>query len=93
MWMLLDHVGRIVRTGQEQVPHIHLRRTLEARFPGIRTEDVTIVPWRALNGEPSRDSRNRIIKVACIWLAAGSPLPDECPHANFAPIVELELKG
>ena len=75
MWMLLDQDGRVLRTGEESLPHIHLRRIIEARFPGIRTAEVTIVPWRGLDGEPVRDRRNRVIRVACVWLAWGSPAP------------------
>lgn len=92
MWMLLDCGGQIVRTGAEG-PHIHLRRILEARFPGICTSEITVVPWRGLDGEPMRDSRHRIVTVACVWLAEGSPLPDECPQVSTSQVVREKFRG
>lgn len=82
MWMLLDCGGRILRTGEEAVSQIHFRRTLEARFPGICTSELIVVPWRGLDDEPIRDSRGRAVTVVCVLLAAGSFHPGECPRGT-----------
>ena len=92
MWMLLDCGGRILCTGQEG-PHIHLRRILEARFPGICTSELTVVPWRDVYGRPIRDSRRRIVTIACVWLAPGSAFPDECPELRHSQNHQTKIEG
>jgi len=93
MWMLLDCSGRILQTGEEVVSQIHFRRTLEARFPGICTSELIIVPWCGRDGEPMRDSRGRVVTVACGLLAAGSSLPGECSEARHSRIINSKIQG
>ena len=75
IWILFDHEGRVLRTGQEQVAPGSLRSVLESRYPGIRTADLTATPVVGQDGQPLKDPRGRPLQLTCVWLAANSPQP------------------
>lgn len=77
MWLLFDHRGRVVRMGEEAVQHTHIERVLQQRFPGIQVADKTMTPVTDSQGKPIKDSYGRTVKYECVWLAEGSPLPNE----------------
>jgi len=77
IWILLDHEGRVLRTGEEVVDSRALKTVLEARYPGIRTAEITTSPVFARDGKPITNSAGEILQLHCVWLAAGSPNPGE----------------
>jgi hypothetical protein len=77
MWILFDHEGRALRTGEEHFDPAKLRKILEARYPGIRTSDMTVTPILARDGRPIRSSSHEAIQLYCVWLVADSPVPGE----------------
>jgi hypothetical protein len=76
IWILLDHEGRVLRTGQENFKSGRLRQILEKRYPGIRTSDMTATPVVGRDGQTIRDLLGQPFELYCVWLAAGSPLPE-----------------
>ena len=68
LWILFDHEGRVLRTGEEHFQAEHLRTLLEKRYPGIRTIDMTVTPVS--------NSRGRPLQLSCVWLSSDSPLPE-----------------
>jgi hypothetical protein len=68
IWILFDHDGKVLRTGEERFESQDLRKVLETRFPNIRTSDITIAH---VDG-PLRKG----LQLHCVWLANGSPLPE-----------------
>jgi hypothetical protein len=75
VWILFDHEGRVLRTGQEPLEPEHLREVLEQRYPGIQTSDMTATPVVGPNGRPIKDAHGHPLQLTCVWLASGSPLP------------------
>jgi beta-lactamase regulating signal transducer with metallopeptidase domain len=75
LWVLLDHEGHVLLSGQESISPPQWNRTLESRFPGIRTEGVTVTPLTNAAGEPIKDRDGKNLQLHCVWLAPGSPSP------------------
>jgi hypothetical protein len=75
IWILFDHDGHVLRTGEEQFAPGSLRGVLEHRYPGIRTSDLTATPVVGAEGRPLKDPRGRPLQLTCVWLASDSPLP------------------
>jgi hypothetical protein len=75
IWILLDHNGQVVKTGQEHFEPEHLRELLEKRYPGISTSDMTLTPVTGPDGRPLTDPHGRPVQLTCVWLVSGSPLP------------------
>jgi hypothetical protein len=75
IWILLDHDGQVLRTGQESIKFGHLRQILEKRYPGIQTSDMTATPVVGRDGQPIRDMLGQPFQLYCVWLAADSALP------------------
>jgi hypothetical protein len=75
IWILFDHNGQVVRTGQEHFEPEHLRDLLERRYPGISTSDMTLTPVTGPDGRPLADPHGRPLQLTSVWLASGSPLP------------------
>jgi hypothetical protein len=75
LWILFDHDGRVVRTGEEHFALGSLRSILENRYPGIRTSDITATPVVGPDGQPMKDPHGRSLQLTCVWLASDSPLP------------------
>jgi hypothetical protein len=75
IWILLDHQGRVLQTGQEHFKSRRLGQILEERYPGIRTSDMTVTPVVGPDGPTIRDMLGQPFQLYCVWLAAGSPLP------------------
>jgi hypothetical protein len=75
IWILFDHEGKILRTGQEHFAPGSLRGVLENRYPGIQTADMTATPVVGPGGQPIKDSRGQPLQLMCVWLASDSPLP------------------
>ena len=76
IWILLDHEGRVLRTGEEVVDSGALKTMLEARYPGIRTAEMTTSPVLARDGKPITNSAGEALMLHCVWLAARSPNPE-----------------
>jgi hypothetical protein len=74
IWILFDHEGHVLRTGQERFGSRDLRKMLETRFPGIRTSDMTVTPVPAVPGSAAKLSSSPVL-LHCVWLAVQSPAP------------------
>jgi beta-lactamase regulating signal transducer with metallopeptidase domain len=74
-WVLLDREGHVLRSGQENVEPSEWNRTLESRFPGIKTEGITVTPITDDSGEPVLDGAGKELQLNSVWLAPGSPAP------------------
>jgi beta-lactamase regulating signal transducer with metallopeptidase domain len=75
VWVLLDREGHVLRSGQEPVESSSWTRSLEARFPGIRTEGITVTPITNEAGEPVLDGAGKELHLISVWLAPGSSPP------------------
>jgi len=75
LWVLLDHEGHVLRSGQESMSPPQWNRTLESRFPGIRTEGVTVTPITDVENKPLQDLGGKNLNLHSVWLAPGSPPP------------------
>ena len=75
IWILFDHDGRVLQTGQEHFAPATLRNVLESRYPGIRTADMTATAVVGADGRPLKDPRGQPVQLTCVWLASDSPLP------------------
>jgi hypothetical protein len=73
--VLLDREGHVLRSGQEPVESSTWNRTLESRFPGIKTQSITVTPLTNDMGEPTVDAAGRELQLHSVWLAPGSPTP------------------
>ena len=74
-WVLIDREGHVLRSGLESIAHDQIRATIEARFPGISTREVTVTPLFDSSNQPVSDGRGREVQLTSVWLAPGSPLP------------------
>ncbi len=75
LWVLLDREGHVLRIGQESLIPRGLNQTIEARFPGIKTEGITVTPITDDAGEPVLDGAGKELQLHSVWLAPNSPLP------------------
>jgi hypothetical protein len=75
LWVLLDRQGHVLRSGQEPVDASAWNRTLEARYPGIQTQGITVTPVTDDAGEPVLDLGGKEVHLNSVWLAPGSPPP------------------
>jgi hypothetical protein len=75
IWILLDHEGQVLRTGEEYLEPTRIRAVLEKRYPGIETADMTATPVVGPDGRPMKDREGRPFQLTCVWLASDSPLP------------------
>jgi len=76
VWILFDHKGRVLRTGEERLQPADLRSLLESRYPGIRTSDMTVTPVVDRYGDQIKNSSGKALQLYCVWLAVGSPTPE-----------------
>jgi len=74
-WVLIDREGHVLRSGQEMLDHDQIVPTLEARFPGISIQEVTVTPIVDGSNQPVSDGKGREVQLTSVWLAPGSPLP------------------
>lgn len=74
-WILLDREGHVLRSGQEKVEPSEWNRALETRFPGIKTQGITVTPITDDAGEPVLDGAGKELQLNSVWLAPGSPAP------------------
>jgi hypothetical protein len=75
IWMLFDHEGRVLRTGEEHIELSKLRGMLELRYPGIQTASAASFPVVGRDGQPLK-IRQSSVRVNCAWLAIGSVVPE-----------------
>ena len=75
IWMLFDHDGRVLRTGEEHIELSNLRRMLELRYPGIQTASAASFPVVGRDGRPLK-IRQSLVRLHCVWLAIGSVVPE-----------------
>jgi len=75
IWMLFDHEGRVLRTGQEHIELSNLRRMLELRYPGIQTASVASFPIVGRDEQPL-EMQQSMVRLHCVWLAIGSVAPE-----------------
>jgi hypothetical protein len=74
-WLLLDRSGVVLRKGLEPLTPAW-EQTLEKRFGGIVTREVTVTSITDDTGEPLRDAAGKELHLHSIWLAPGSPAPE-----------------
>lgn len=74
-WVLCDRSGQVLRTGMEAFDPSTLNTTLESRFAGIRTEEITVTPVTDEAGGHVLDADGNAVQLASVWLAPGSPAP------------------
>jgi hypothetical protein len=73
-WLLIDRAGVVLRKGIETTtPEFH--RTLEQRYGGIGTREVTVTALTNDAGEPLVDAGGQEVRLLSVWLAPGSPAP------------------
>jgi hypothetical protein len=75
IWMLFDHEGRVLRTGEEHIELSQLRGMLELRYPGIQTASAASFPVVGRDGQPLK-IRQSPLRLHCVWLATGSVEPE-----------------
>jgi hypothetical protein len=75
IWMLFDHEGHVLRTGEEHIELSNLRRMLELRYPGIQTASAASFPVVGRDGQPLK-IRQSLVRLHCVWLATGSVVPE-----------------
>jgi hypothetical protein len=73
--ILLDHEGRVLRTGREQLKAERLRGILEKRYPGIRTSSMTATAVVGQDGSAVKNILGAPLQLYCVWLAVDSPSP------------------
>jgi hypothetical protein len=73
-WLLIDRAGVVLRRGIEATaPEFH--RVLERRYEGIGTREVTMTALTNDAGEPLVDAAGHEVHLLSVWLAPGSPAP------------------
>jgi hypothetical protein len=75
LWVLIDREGHVLRSGQEPMAYDKIAATLEARFAGIKTREVTVTPLYDAGNEPVADAEGRDVHLTSVWLAPDSPPP------------------
>ena len=75
IWVLFDHDGAVLRTGQESFDPSQLNHILESRFPGIKASDMTVTPVVDADWRRIRNNSGDELHLHSVWLDAGSPLP------------------
>ena len=75
LWVLLDREGHVLRSGQEPIGPPQWNRTLESRFPGIKTEGLTVTPITDAANKPLQDLGGKNLHLHSVWLAPDSPPP------------------
>jgi hypothetical protein len=75
-WVLLDRQGNVLRSGVEPVEPKQLNATLDARFAGIKTREITLTPIVDEKNEPLKDSAGKPLHMFSVWLAPESPPPN-----------------
>ncbi len=75
LWVLLDPAGHVVRSGQETVDTSKWNQALETRFPGIKTQGITLTPITDDSGEPLLDAGGKELQLNSVWLSPDSALP------------------
>jgi hypothetical protein len=74
-WVLLDRGGRVLHSGQEALGPSDLRETLQKRFSGIHTREITFTPVINANGAYVKNLGGSDVNLVSVWLAPDSPLP------------------
>lgn len=73
-WVLLDRSGTVLRRGLEPIA-TEWNRTLEDRYRGIKTAEATVTSIYDEAGDPLRDIGGKELHLHSVWLAKGSPIP------------------
>ena len=77
LWILFDHEGRVLKTGQEPTPSADLLRVLHRRYPAIQVSETAVTTVIGSDGHPIQRSSQETLQMSSFWLAAGSPTPAE----------------
>ena len=75
IWVLFDQNGAVLRTGQESFEPAKLIPILESRYPGIKSNQMTVTPVVDANMRPVGGSSGGELHLCSVWLDPGSPLP------------------
>jgi len=75
LWILFDHEGRVLLSGQEPFEPDRLQEVLEQRYAGIRISDSAVSPVLGQDGHAIKDAHGHPLQLTCVWLADGSPPP------------------
>lgn len=73
-WLLIDRKGVVLRKGLEPIAP-QFDEALRARYAGIATQEMTVTNLIGAGGVPMRDVTGRNIHLHVVWLAPGSPAP------------------
>jgi hypothetical protein len=76
IWILFDHSGRVLRTGQEPFEHGNFKEQLTKRYPGIRIGDAMDTLVYGPNGDSFENSNHEPLQLHSLWLTEDSPLPE-----------------
>jgi beta-lactamase regulating signal transducer with metallopeptidase domain len=74
-WVLIDRDGHVLRSGQDTMPYDKIAVSLESRFAGIKTREVTVTPVVDGSNQPVTDAEGRDVQLTSVWLAPESPAP------------------
>ncbi len=91
IWILFDHDGSVLRTGDESIQPTSLSRMLESRYPGIKVSAMTTTPVISANGYPVKNASGADLQLYSLWLAANSPLPGARPSLSAAEPADKEF--
>jgi beta-lactamase regulating signal transducer with metallopeptidase domain len=76
LWVLLDSEGRILKSGKAPTGTGGIGHALEAQFPGIRSQYVTVTPITDRSLRPMKDLNGKPLQLHSVWLAADSRQPN-----------------
>lgn len=77
LWILFDHEGSVLKTGQEPTAAADLFRVLHRRYPAIQVSETVVTTVFGPEGHPIQRSSQEALQLNSFWLAVGSPLPEE----------------
>jgi BlaR1 peptidase M56 len=75
IWVLFDHAGTVLRTGQEPFDPANLTRMLESRYPGIKANEMTVTPVVDAAMQPVKTASGGPLQLHSVWLDAASGAP------------------
>ena len=77
IWVLFDRSGVVLRTGQESFEPTELIPILELRYPGIKSNQMTVTPVVDANMQPVTNPSGGALHLCSVWLDEDSPPPGE----------------
>jgi len=75
LWILFDHSGHVLKSGEEILPSADLKSTFERRYRGIHISAITESLVIARDGRRIEDTAHVPLHLDCVWLTKNSPSP------------------